>query len=404
MEVEADRKLAYVVTIESLMPVTGKDFISIATFSNVAWKCFCKKNLYTVGSKAIYYENDTVIDRSNPQFDFMKKKVVRMETIGGVVSNGMITPLEFILHRNPETNLDSFEDGMDVTSLMGLKKYVDEEEKDVYMQSTCPQSSKPFPAFIQKTDESRLHGMKDWRDLLYSLNMTATITFSEDNLKQHNSCNSNGDITNFVYVTVKEDGQSATFWLRGEDFGVAGRNKQWLNDASPESFNYWHIARKYCLENILRANAKNYAIQGEIVGQAFMNGPGKGSAVGGNKMRLDNLYFDVFNIWDIDNECFLRWHDVKQFCMSNGLRYVHEIPLPENFSFSVESFEEISNATRYSDDSTHYAEGIVVKIEKVNDVDRTYTTKSFKVISDNYSSYFKKEVTIKKASRKSKNA
>ena len=68
------------------------------------------------------------------------------------------------------------------------------------------------------------------------------------------------------YVTEKHDDSSATFYLNDGVFGVCSRN---LDLEETEGNTFWKVARELKLEEKLRENGQNLAIQGELIGEGI---------------------------------------------------------------------------------------------------------------------------------------
>jgi len=60
----SERKLARVVIIDSLHPIKGKDRIELAMVGG--WQVIVQKGLYEVGSKAMFFEVDSLIPIESP--------------------------------------------------------------------------------------------------------------------------------------------------------------------------------------------------------------------------------------------------------------------------------------------------------------------------------------------------
>lgn len=72
---------------------------------------------------------------------------------------------------------------------------------------------------------------------------------------------------------------------------------------------------KFDMESKMRNLDKNYAIQGETVGPK----------INGNKLKLKDFDFRVFNIYDIDNRRYLSWDKVVEITDELGLNRVPEL-------------------------------------------------------------------------------
>lgn len=254
------RKLATIRTIKSVEPIPNADSIVKLTFENMGWVCVTNKDTNPqVGDKRVYFEVDSVLPEV-PIFDFMASSnyVVKTMKFRGQVSQGLSMPIDEVLRGLNITQLVGIEDGTDLTDILGIVKYEFDEE------NMGPDTKGPFPGFIEKTDEERAENIPNLEQLLAEHEYDAT---------------------------VKIDGESSTYYLYNGQFGVCCHGVE-LKD-SPEN-KYWNMARKYKLEERMRAlsngTIKNFAIQGEVAG------PG----IRGNRVGLKEVKMFGFTIQNID--------------------------------------------------------------------------------------------------------
>jgi len=132
-------------------------------------------------------------------------------------------------------------------------------------------------------------------------------------------------------------------------FRVCSRNLE-LRETEGNAF--WQVARKYRLEEVMREQDVEYAIQGEVCG------PG----IQGNPMKLKSLSLFVFLIKDLSTDKWLPWEDTVEFCNA------HNIPLVEEL-FKIAHYHDlprwdelqaIANNTKYDNGKTN-AEGLVLR-------------------------------------------
>lgn len=345
------RHLATIRKIKELRPIPNADRIEVAIIDG--WECIVNKtDGFKVGDLVIYIEIDSVLPE-RPEFEFMRKYKFRVKTIKlrGQVSQGLVLPLKILDDNDPTaeyTEIMRIEEGLDVTNILGIKKYDPETAREkVWWHKLAVQNKvmfpwwlKPFkrikfirnwwinkhktvddfPSFINKTDEERIQNMP--------------ILF--DQIK-------NGEIP--LTVTEKMDGTSATYFLKDGKFGVCSRNK-WIlkEDDSP----YWQVAHKYDVEQVLRSLAgfgskhSLYVLQGEIVGKSIQ----------GNKYYLSGLMFFPFNLIIDGNR--LNYHDMKEyleFCSLNPVPLLEkELVIPKPW--------EIADLVNYAKGVSKYRDGI----------------------------------------------
>lgn len=253
-----ERKLASVVRIVDVNPISGADAIEVATVKG--WKVVVKKGEYKVNDLAVYYEIDSFLP-IKPEFEFLRKSSFkkmgqhegfRLKTIKlrGQLSQGLLTPI-------PEGILNPKE-GDDLTEALDIQKY----EPPIPAQ-LAGKIKGTFPSFIPKTDEIRIQ------------NFQAEVGFSPAGER--------------VYITEKLDGTSFTCYYKDGEFGVCGRNWE-LTETADNSL--WHMAKLLNLKQKLTNYGKNIALQGELIG----------NGINGNlyNLREHKLYF--FTGYDIDNK------------------------------------------------------------------------------------------------------
>jgi RNA ligase (TIGR02306 family) len=315
---EERRNLVTIRTISDIQPIPGADAIDVATVDG--WKVVVKKGDFIVGDRAFYFEIDSFLPVENPRFDFlMKNKITwnghegaRLRTIRlrGQISQGLLLPLEDI-------------DG-DLTEAMGVLKY-----EAPIPANLSGEVAGGFPGFIRKTDQLRIQ------------NTPNVITENADHLFE---------------VTVKLDGTSMTVFYKEGVTGVCGRNFL-FKDETDNTLN--RTARSSGLLDYLSeygSKIGNLAFQGELVG------PG----IQGNKEKLLEPEFRVFDIWDIDNHRYLKPLD-RMTILNHANNYgatVKHVPILEQV-LSLNIFNGIEDILKFAEgpsmNKSTEREGLVFK-------------------------------------------
>lgn len=172
------RKLASIQKIIDIQPIDGADKIEVATV--LGWKVVVSKaENHKIGDLVCYIEIDSQCP-ATPMFEFLKDRKYRVKTIKlrKQVSQGLIIPLSAM----PK---GKYEEGQDVTKLLGITKYDPEAEAEAKLLSESKNNSlihkflmkfkwyrklysklhtKPkggFPSWIKKTDETRIQVLTD---------------------------------------------------------------------------------------------------------------------------------------------------------------------------------------------------------------------------------------------------
>lgn len=246
------RKLASIKKITNIFPIPNADAIECAEV-DFGWKVITKKNEFQINDLAIYFEIDSWIptqiapflSRGTPKFfngiEGEKLKTVKMR---GQISQGLLIPCSQLISEN------EIEEGRDVTSILNIQKW---ESPQIQTNN-----NKPFPNFIQKTDQERCQ------------NLVKEIF---------------NDYYNEPFeISIKLDGSSMTLYKNNGNIGVCSRNLEVDNTST-----FWEIAEKQNLVNALDKFEGNIALQGELIGEKIQGNPEK---ISGKKFIL----FDIYNI------------------------------------------------------------------------------------------------------------
>lgn len=348
---EIKRKLASIRHISDIKPIEGADNIELAIVDG--WQCIVKKGEFKPNDICVYFEIDSFLP-IRPEYEFLRKSSYkkmgdkegfRLRTIKlrGQISQGLVLRLRDIIHYS---SLMEFDEGDDLTEEFGIVKY-----EPPIPACLAGKVKGNFPSFIRKTDLERVQNI--WNKVK--------------------------DDDQIYEVTIKLDGTSCTFYLNKGEFGVCSRNMDLKED---ENNVYWKMAKKYDVENILRKLGRNIALQGEIIGEGIQ----------GNPEGIKGQEFYLFDIWDIDNHCYLNYmdrydiyfeylHKVKRFLNFEYKELMPRCPNPkEGFEFSLNQFVgNIDKLLKFADGPSLHAmmrEGIVFKALE--------SDMRFKVISNEY--------------------
>ena len=295
------RELAYVVTIDAILPIEGADRVEQAVVGG--WRIMTRKGQFKPGDPAIYFEIDSKVPETEP-FEFLESKHYKVKTQkyfkGTVISQGLLMSAEdfgwtiekhnygYSIHEPNGAEHNAENESRFLTEKLGVKYAVDEDNvrkaasADKYKKMAQRHgklfSRQPYrwlmkrnwgkkllfiffgkkkdkngwPAWVQKTDEERIQNMP-W--------------ILEDK-------------TPWI-ATEKIDGTSTTFTIkRGtgfkkNEFYVCSRNVVFDKPDKKcfyETNVYTEMAEKYHMEEVLTEllklipAAKWITIQGETYG------------------------------------------------------------------------------------------------------------------------------------------
>jgi RNA ligase (TIGR02306 family) len=339
----SERKLASIQTILSLSPIVGADAILLAKV--LGWELVVKKTEFQVGGRCVYFEIDSVlpIAQWNDHLRKEPNKPLRIKTIRlrGQLSQGLAMPLSII-------PTGEYEMGQDVTTLVGVTKY-----EPVVPAHLSGMAKGNFPAFLHKTDETRLQSEPRVLDEAISKGLV-------------------------LVGTLKMDGTSFTAYRRDGEFGVCSRN---LDLKETEGNAHWRMARKLKLEEILRNEPRNLSIQGEICGPSIQ----------ANRLGLSESKLYLFNLFDIDAGKYLSHTELSAFAEKHMLNMV---PTVYRLDFGgvvgprdVNHLLNIANNLNY--DNGTPAEGIVWRSMCETYSDVLKGRMSFKTISNRFLEKYK---------------
>lgn len=338
-----DRKLASIQVIKELSPINGADAILCAKV--LGWECVVKKSEFKVGDRCIYFEIDSVLPIAQWNDHLRKEptKPLRIKTIRlrGTLSQGLAMPMSII-------PTGEYEVGQDVTSIVGVEKY-----EPVVPAHLSGMAKGNFPAFLHKTDETRLQSEPRVLDEAISKGLV-------------------------LVGTLKMDGTSFTAYRRDADFGVCSRN---LDLKETEGNAHWRMTRKLKIEEILRSETANLCIQGEMAGPSIQ----------ANRMGFKEVDLYLFNLYDIDTGKYLSHAELSVFAEKHGLNMV---PTVYRLDFGgvvgprdVNHLLNIANNLNY--DNGTPAEGIVWRSACETHSDVLKGRMSFKTISNRFLEKYK---------------
>jgi len=279
----------------------------------------------------VWHEPDTVA-AEKPEYEFLRKQGFRLKVsrFKGQVSQGLALPLAVLPPGNHAV-------GDDVTALTGIRKY----EKPL-SPNLVGVAKGGFPSWMPRTDEPNLRSFPE-----------ALGEFTGRN----------------CVITQKVDGTSATYYLRGGEFGVCTRNLELLDD--PASM-FWRLARNYHLQEALASLGGDFALQGEVHGEGIQ----------GNHLAVKGKSLAVFNLFNIETHAYVGHGGLAEFCKAHGLPMVREVWRGE-FRFTLPELVEFANKQDYA--PSFPAEGIVIRpMEEARSRILESGRLSAKIISERY--------------------
>ena len=338
-----DRTLASIVKILNIRPIEGADKIVVANV--LGWEVVIQKDQFKVGDMAIYFEIDSILEKDNPNTAFLEGKRLKTKVIRGQISQGLLGPLSWLTAYGVDPN--SVKEGDDVTAQMKVTKWVSQSEMGLYEGSDSKSVWLPFD--IPKTDEPRIQACP--KQLAYMQGKK-------------------------LVITQKYDGTSTTYATLQNRFYVCGRNRVHNADGvlpDNSTSHYFEIVKRYDLERKMLGLNRNLALQGEIIGPK----------INGNRHKVDSIEFYVFNLWDVDKNCYVSFDEMMDVVNVLGLKSVPVVfrGILKDEELTVSNLLKMASEQKYTNGkSPQIAEGIVIKTDYGREVPRA----SIKVISNEY--------------------
>lgn len=328
-----------------------------------------------VGKTIVYFQIDSVLpDKfANEGFwnymqgTYMGKKIISAK-LRGIVSQGLIMTFDALAKLFPDIPLSTLPLGHNLTNDLGVIKFYSKYDaegpmydgsfdRSQYKSRPSPASLRPFPDFLNKTDQERLQN-----------NIKLIRNLPPDRL---------------FTAQIKYDGQSVQWFCNFDRIGVCSRNFQVLleydlpaesRDQSNNKFR--EMNAKYSLLDKLTVycteNKCALSIQTEMYG----------TSINSNRHKKNDVDIVVFDVYDITARCYLPAAEVEKIADTLGLPKV-TVVFKDQPLLSTDVTEWITLANAQCNDGPKgeklQAEGIVVKS---SDNRKPYV--SFKVISPEY--------------------
>lgn len=394
---KGERELAYLVKIDDIQPIAGSDNCESAVVG--AWHIMTRKGTFHTGDIAVYFEIDSLLDTTKPEFAFMEKYKGKVKTQrytfggkGNFISQGLLMhPNDFgwvsVIDENeiqygvmtktsdPVRTLDN--ESRFLTELLGVKYYDPEDEK----RKRDPKAAQPqLPKFFYVGIGRKMMKIKWLKNIIIKLfgkkkrkNIWPYWVVKTDEERVQNIPWIIKEEDEWIQ-TEKIDGSSSTFTMirkgRKFDYYVCSRNVVFETGKEQCYYDkniYLEMSEKYQIETFLKQylqlnkDIEWVTIQGEIYGPNVQK----------RDYSLKERELAVFNFIDSKNG---RWNSAK------AAKYLYQfqfVPvLSEHFKMpeTVDELLEMANGNSFVDGKPR--EGFVFR--------SLDGRKSFKVVSNEY--------------------
>lgn len=347
-----------------------------------------------VGKNIVYFQIDSVMPEifKNEGFwnylknTYMGKKIISAK-LRGLISQGMVIDFESIASLFPKLTVEtlrSLPEGYNLTNDVGVIKYYeiyDAEgpiyggafDRSKYKTRISPACLRPFPEFLQKTDQPKLQVQYKILRRMMCEEQVGVGKMTEEQFAETKTVDL--PIPNRLFTTtVKFDGQSVQWFKKAHRVGVCSRNFEVLleyelgDNADSANNKFREMDKKYGIMDKLQKYPRDISIQTEMYGMS----------INGNRHKKNDIDLVVFDVFDVDSGSMLSHKEMVAICKEFGLPHVPVVS--ENqplISLSVDKWVELASTVRYT--GGFLAEGIVVKSS-----DDKYPYVHFKVISPAY--------------------
>jgi RNA ligase (TIGR02306 family) len=336
----SERRLATIRRIAEINPIEGADSIQVARVDG--WMCVVKKDDFKTDELVLYFEVDSWVPtelapfltkpgHSPKVFEEVQGERLRTVRLRGQLSQGLLLKL-------PDWPHAKFVEGMDLTELLGVLKW----------ERALPENMRGlgkgnFPYFVHRTSQTRIQNIPE-------------VLLDQETKYE---------------ISLKVDGSSITGYLKDGVVGVCSHNIDLKMDPENSGNAFIHAAQNSGIIKALEACGRNLAVQGELAGPGVQR----------NRAGYLNVQIYIFDIWDIDNQCYLPHIERTAFCEAHFLNHVPTLGL--NFTLpelgitdmeSILALPELINRTKFP--SMPSIEGLVFKSAD--------GATSFKVINNEY--------------------
>lgn len=340
------RKLASVQRVYKIDPIEGADRIELAHV--LGWQCVVNKGTFEPMDMGVYFEIDSYLPIRD-EFEFLRASSykntdimgegfrLRTQRFRGQISQGLLLPLSVFpeIPANPEV-------GMDVTNLLGVRKWEIEERA---MSGGTAIGTLPYD--IPHTDETRVQEMPELIQEFAGLK---------------------------YYISTKMDGTSCSIGVDENGFHVTGHNYEYKDDGMSDFYKFIN-EREYRerVETLARDNnMRTLTLQGEFCAPGIQK----------NRLRLTKPEWYVFTIRENGRRVGL--YRMLEICDALGIEHV---PIEEVGKDLPEKYPTVEALLTRADGEYPKGgkkEGIVVR-----PVEPVYSTSisgslSMKVVSNKY--------------------
>ena len=305
---KSERELAYVVKVDEIRPIEGKDRVECAVVNG--WTLMIPKGQFKPGDLGVYFEIDSKCPAKEP-FLFLEKRNYKIKTQkfkagdGHFFSQGLLMAFSDF-----GWEADKYKEGDFLTNELGITYYDEEDEKrkkgKVNPDAKYQRMMNRHPKLAKSKFGRWCMKHKTAKKILYFIlggdkkNAAKKFPYwvvKTDEERIQNCFNRMKEIDTKWIATEKRDGTSTTMSLKGhgkkQEYVVCSRNVVMTNrkDGSWYDVNvYTEMSDKYGIEKVLKQLLTDeyefVTIQGETFGEGIQK----------RDYGLKEHVFEVFNV------------------------------------------------------------------------------------------------------------
>lgn len=340
------RKLASIQRIWKIEPIEGADKIELAYV--LGWQCVANKGQFQTMDLAVYFEIDSFLP-IRQEFEFMRNSSYRKTDImgegfrlrtmkfRGQISQGLLPPISQFQEIPSDAGL-----GMDVTELIGVKKWEIEEKA-----TTGGTVIGNLPVDVPHTDETRVQAepelIHDFAGLEY-------------------------------YISTKMDGSSHSVSLDDDGFHVTGHNYEYKDDGKSA---FYELVKRDDIEARVRKYYEEkklhiFTIQGELCAPGIQK----------NRLKLVRPEWYVFTIRIDGKRVGLK--KMQEICAETGLQMVPVEEVGMDLPSKYPTVEALLERADGEYPKGGKKEGIVIRPTEPVFNERISAALSMKVVNNRY--------------------
>jgi len=332
--------MARVVVIDNIISIKDAENIELAFVEG--WKVIVKKNTFSIGEKAVYFEMDSMIPVESVHFNFMKSRAsklylgvryhkIKTVKLLGTLSQGLLLTLNQLNLKN------DLELGSDVSDMLGVLKF----DEELYLNDK-KEGHNNFPSFLERTDQERIQ------------NLSSKISKME-------GC---------YEVSMKIDGASISAFKMHGKIGIASKKTIIKDESSIIYAKYKEGLINSGIWAYLEGYKGDIAFQGEFVGPDICN----------NQEGFESYDVLVFDIYDIGEKRYWLSKDRLLLCKEFNIKHVPIICYK-----NVSKLDTVDKILEFADGpslNSKHREGLVFK--KTEYSKNSFQITSFKAISNKW--------------------